>query len=72
MPLLGASSSRDNVTNLKASFQIQLPRLYGINSYSRVTSKPLIEDEEANRMATTNFHLFIPFFFDNIEHSRMF
>ena len=29
-----------------------------------ISSKPLIEDEEANRMVTPNCSLFIPMFFD--------
>ena len=41
--------------NMKASSQIQWPRLKGINFHSNVTCEPLIENEETYRMATPNF-----------------
>ena len=44
----------------------------GDDSHLSVSSKPLIEDEETNRMVTPKFSLFIPMFFDEKNILRCF
>ena len=59
-----ASSSHKTWQNLSTISSI---RQMGVNlddSHLRVSSKPLIKDEEANQMAKPNCSLFIPMFFD--------
>ena len=46
--------------------------LNNIDSTPSVSSKFLIEDEEANQTTTPKFHLFIPPLFNDVEHSQMF
>ena len=40
--------------------------------YSRITSEPLIEDEEANRTVMPKFYIFILVFFDGKSIHRYF
>ena len=58
------SSSCVTWLHLGAPFLIRQTQLSGGDFHPRVSSEPLIEDEETNRMVMPKFRLFIPLFFN--------
>ena len=67
-----ASSSHVVWLNRDVPSAIGWTQLIGVHSYLGIMSVSLIEDEEVDRMATTNFHLFTLSFFESVKYSWMF
>ena len=59
-------SSHMTWLHLGAPFIIGWTRIKDINLYSSITFESLIDNDEAYRMATPKFYLFISSFFDDV------
>ena len=69
--LCDISSSRTIWKNLSTLSSIKWTRLNGNDFHPSISSKPLIEDEEAHQTVMPNF-AYICMFLYNVKHSWMF